>query len=88
MFLMLRTTQQITIISNYYIIHNLAQAFLSLSVSLFSLSLDSIRTMNKYNDAAIDKPGATLDTKLDIRLKQCRGQRNFYITGFSLFLML
>lgn len=59
----------------------------SLSVSL-SVSLDSIRTMNKYNDAAIDKPGATLDTKLDIRLKQCRGQRNFYITGFSLFLML
>ena len=49
---------------------------------------DSIRTMNKYNDASLDKPGMTLDTKLDIRLKQCRGQRNFYITGFSLFLML
>ena len=81
---MLRTTQQTTIISNYYQ-HNLAQASLSLSLSV---SLDSIRTMNKYNDAAIDKPGATLDTKLDIRLKQCRGQRNFYITGFSLFLML
>ncbi|XP_019855950.1 PREDICTED: B-cell receptor-associated protein 31-like [Amphimedon queenslandica] len=54
---------------------------------LVVLFVDSIRTMNKYNDASIDKPGMTLDTKLDIRLKQCRGQRNFYITGFSLFLM-
>ena len=50
--------------------------------------LDSIRTMVKYSDDSIEKSGQTLDAKLDFRIKQCRGQRNFYITGMSLFLML
>lgn len=50
--------------------------------------LDSIRTMMKYPDASFEKPELSLCTQLDFRLKQCRGQRNFYITGMSLFLML
>ena len=51
-----------------------------------SLSPDSIRTMSKYSE---DLPEtATLDAKLDYLFKECRGQRNFYITGFALFLIL
>ena len=51
--------------------------------------LDSIRIMRKYGNELPEHPGAlTLDAKLDRRLNECRGQRNFYITGFSLFLIL
>lgn len=50
--------------------------------------LDSIRTMMKYSDDSIEKSDLNLDARLDFRIKQCRGQRNFYITGMSLFLML
>ena len=48
---------------------------------------DSIRTMRKYGDVPETK-AMTLDAKLDYRLKECRGQRNFYISGFTLFLIL
>ena len=48
---------------------------------------DSIRTMRKYGDVPETKT-MTLDAKLDYRLKECRGQRNFYISGFTLFLIL
>lgn len=50
-----------------------------------SLAADSIRAMTKYGS---ETDSMTLDSKLDHRYKECRGQRNFYITGFSLFLML
>ena len=57
--------------------------------SFFIIVLDSIRVMMKYDDKQLhERPSVTLDTKLDFRLHECRGQRNFYITGFSLFLML
>ncbi len=48
---------------------------------------DSIRQMIKYgkSDSATLVP---LDSKLDRLLRECKGQRNFYITGFALFLML
>ena len=48
---------------------------------------DSIRTMMKYGELPVDS-SMTLDAKLDYRLKECRGQRNFYISGFTLFLIL
>lgn len=47
---------------------------------------DSIRTMRKY--AEVPSISMTLDAKLDYRLQECRGQRNFYISGFTLFLIL
>lgn len=52
--------------------------------------IDSVRTMSKYGGDIIAIAGATvtLDAKLERNLRQCRGQRNFYITGFCLFLML
>ena len=44
--------------------------------------------MMKYGaELKVDK-AMTLDSKLDYRLKECRGQRNFYISGFTLFLIL
>ena len=46
---------------------------------------DAIRTMTKYKE---DLASLTLDAKIDRHLKECRGQRNFYITGFALFLIL
>ena len=49
---------------------------------------DSIRTMLKYASDPVDGRGITLDAKLDRLFKECRGQRNFYITGFALFLIL
>lgn len=48
---------------------------------------DAIRVIYKYG-GEIDVPGMTLDAKIDWRLKDCRGQRNFWITGFALFLIL
>ncbi|CAI8010905.1 B-cell receptor-associated protein 29 [Geodia barretti] len=54
---------------------------------LIVLFADSIRTMRKYGDVPETKT-MTLDAKLDYRLKECRGQRNFYISGFTLFLIL
>ncbi|XP_064399515.1 B-cell receptor-associated protein 29-like isoform X2 [Halichondria panicea] len=56
---------------------------------LVVLFIDSIRIMRKYGNELPEHPGAlTLDAKLDRRLNECRGQRNFYITGFALFLIL
>ena len=30
----------------------------------------------------------TLDSKIDRQLRECKGQRNYFITGFALFLVL
>lgn len=51
--------------------------------------LDSIREMNKFHDD--DKNydvRANLETKLDHNLKRFRAQRNFYIAGMTLFLIM
>ena len=49
--------------------------------------LDSIRQMRKY--AKPDETTiASFDSKMDRLFKECRGQRNFYITGFALFLIM
>lgn len=56
---------------------------------LFILFLDSIREMNKFNDKDKDYDArSNLETKLDRNLKQFRAQRNFYITGMTLFLII
>ena len=45
--------------------------------------------MNKFNDKDNDYDArANLETKLDRHLKQFRAQRNFYITGMTLFLIM
>ena len=51
--------------------------------------IDSIREMNKFNDKEKDYDArANLETKMDRNLKQFRAQRNFYITGMTLFLIM
>lgn len=62
--------------------------FYSVLLVLVVLFIDSIRTMFKYANDPVDGHGITLDAKLDRLFKECRGQRNFYITGFALFLIL
>ena len=49
---------------------------------------DSIRVMVKYGEEIRPDAHVTLDAKIDRHLHECRGQRNFYITGFALFLIL
>ena len=49
---------------------------------------DSIRVMVKYGKEIPPEAYPTLDAKIDHHLHECRGQRNFYITGFALFLIL
>lgn len=54
--------------------------------------LDAIREMRKYSDdtATTDGHGhgAHLDTQMQMHMRLFRAQRNFYISGFSLFLSL
>jgi len=49
---------------------------------------DSIRQQMKYGKADDRLIKETLDTKLDRQLRECKGQRNYFITGFALFLIL
>jgi hypothetical protein len=58
-----------------------------LSRSCLSTSLDAIRQMVKYSKPD-EATMVSFDSKMDRLFKECRGQRNFYITGFSLFLIL
>ena len=44
--------------------------------------------MVKYGQELPADTHVTLDSKIDRNLRECRGQRNFYITGFALFLIL
>lgn len=51
--------------------------------------LDSIREMNKFGGIERDYDArANLETKLDHNLKRFRAQRNFYISGMTLFLIM
>jgi len=53
---------------------------------------DAIREMYKYNtdisDTKSDHHHSHLDAEMQISMKLFRAQRNFYVTGFSLFLWL
>ena len=55
--------------------------------------LDAIREMRKYSDDHPDADGHNhgsghLDVQMQAHLRLFRAQRNFYISGFSLFLCL
>ena len=52
-----------------------------------TLLSDSIRTMVTHQKE-LTQGQKSLDAKLDNQAKEYRGQRNFYITGFALFLIL
>ena len=53
---------------------------------------DAIREMRKYSDENIatdgHSHGAHLDTQMQMHMRLFRAQRNFYISGFALFLCL
>ena len=53
----------------------------------YTLLSDSIRTMVTHQKE-LTQGQKSLDAKLDNQAKEYRGQRNFYITGFALFLIL
>jgi len=53
--------------------------------------LDAIREMNKYSDDKLEKEqthGTHLDAQMQMHMRLFRAQRNFYISGFALFLCL
>lgn len=52
--------------------------------------MDALREMNKYSDSDASKEGQTshLDAQMQAHMRLFRAQRNFYISGFALFLCL
>nr|CAH7714679.1 unnamed protein product [Callosobruchus chinensis]CAH7766378.1 unnamed protein product [Callosobruchus chinensis] len=63
--------------------------FLILLVILVLFLLDAIREMRKYSHTEADEQGhAHLDREMQGSMRLFRAQRNFYISGFSLFLSL
>jgi B-cell receptor-associated protein 31 len=55
------------------------------------LFTDAIREMRKYSDeqeTGEHSHGAHLDTQIQMHMRLFRAQRNFYISGFALFLCL
>jgi len=53
--------------------------------------LDAIREMNKYSETQINSEqshGTHLDAQMQMHMRLFRAQRNFYISGFALFLSL
>jgi len=53
--------------------------------------LDAIREMNKYSENQLQTEashGTHLDTQMQTHMRLFRSQRNFYISGFALFLCL
>lgn len=55
---------------------------------LVCCTVDSIREMNKFRGDGEYDARANLETKLDTSLKRFRAQRNFYISGMTLFLIM
>jgi B-cell receptor-associated protein 31 len=52
---------------------------------------DAIREMKKYSEdgeASEHSHGGHLDTQIQMHMRLFRAQRNFYISGFALFLCL
>ncbi|XP_040268834.1 B-cell receptor-associated protein 29 [Bufo bufo] len=66
------------------------KAFLSIIVILIILFLDAVREVRKYSvNASTDKAAKFIPNAYDtLHMKLFRGQRNLYISGFSLFLWL
>lgn len=67
------------------------QASWYFAIILFILVLflcDAIREMRKYSSAEEAEKHAHLDAEMQVNMRLFRAQRNFYISGFSLFLSL
>ena len=65
--------------------------FYVLIAVLILLFLDSIREMEKYSSEELQyrKVGLShLDTQMQMQMRLFRAQRNYYIAGFALFLLL
>lgn len=63
--------------------------FIVLLAILVLFCLDAIREMRKYSNPQGDRDGhAHLDLEMQESMRLFRAQRNFYISGFSLFLSL
>ncbi|XP_076161421.1 B-cell receptor-associated protein 31-like [Ptiloglossa arizonensis] len=70
-------------------LHNQASIyFLVLLVILILCLLDAIREIRKYSTVGETSDHAHLDTEMQGNMKLFRAQRNFYISGFALFLCL
>jgi len=68
-----------------------AQASWYFAIILFVLVLfltDAIREMRKYSSAEEAEKHAHLDAEMQVNMRLFRAQRNFYISGFALFLSL
>lgn len=50
--------------------------------------LDAIREMRKYSDSEDGRDHQHLDHEMQTNMRLFRAQRNFYISGFALFLFL
>jgi len=52
--------------------------------------MDALREMNKYSESDANKEGhqSHLDAQMQAHMRLFRAQRNFYISGFALFLCL
>ena len=67
--------------------------FYVLVAILILLFLDSIREMQKYSSDEYQVHGTRmmashLDTQMQMQMRLFRAQRNFFIAGFALFLLL
>lgn len=68
-----------------------SQASWYFGLVLFVLVLflcDAIREMRKYSSAEEAEKHAHLDAEMQVNMRLFRAQRNFYISGFTLFLSL
>lgn len=50
--------------------------------------LDAIREMSKYSSLVSEKDHQHLDAEMQTNMRLFRAQRNFYISGFALFLLI
>lgn len=68
---------------------NQASWYFALILFILVLFLcDAIREMRKYSSAEEADKHAHLDAEMQVNMRLFRAQRNFYISGFSLFLSL
>lgn len=69
--------------------HQAGVYFLILLAILVLFLLDAIREMRKYSNAeSSEHPHLHLDAEMQGNMRLFRAQRNFYISGFALFLSL
>nr|CAD7264885.1 unnamed protein product [Timema shepardi] len=62
--------------------------FMVLLAVLVLFFLDAIREMKKYSSSEVDNAHGHLDAEMQVNMRLFRAQRNFYISGFALFLSL